>query len=292
MSKKKDSECHLLLSTLPLFHVFSVTLWFVLLALGPLRASQPQAVEQLPPPREEETLMRSKELPPAPSVAPRLPGDPAVPAPPPPEAVLRPGEAITLRIRQVLPADGLSPGERLLNNRQPIQPGDHFLAEVVVPACTPSALVGGSVTGTTPPGWFGRPGSVTLQLSQLVETGDGQTRLLPWQIDLADRRVSTQARRILLTALFGLEGAGVGAIIGAQTGVSPKKILPVSVGAGAGLLLGLGYASFQRGREPNLEPGDTFRLVVGTTSCQPLPLDLQTMLYPAVDAAKRKGERK
>ncbi len=40
------------------------------------------------------------------------------------DAVLRQGEAITLRIRQVLPADGLSPGERLLNSRQPIQPGD------------------------------------------------------------------------------------------------------------------------------------------------------------------------
>jgi hypothetical protein len=121
---------------------------------------------------------------------------------------------------------------------------------------------------------------------------DGQMRLLPWQIDLADRRVSTQVRRALLTALFTLEGVGLGAVIGAQTGVSSKKMLPVSVGAGAGLLLGLAYASVQRGREPSLEPGDTFRLVVGTTSCCPLPRDLQTILYPAVDPAKRKGEHK
>ncbi|MHB1423584.1 MAG: hypothetical protein ACYC3I_10390 [Gemmataceae bacterium] len=206
--------------------------------------------------------------------------------------MLRPGEAITLRIRQVLPADGFSPGERLLNSRQPIQPGDHFLAEIIEPPCTPPALVGGTVTGTTRPGWFGRPGSVTLQLSQLVETVDGQTRVLPWRIDLADRRFSTQARRALLTALLGLEGVAVGALIGAQTGVTPKKMLPVTAGAGAGLLLGLGYASFQRGCEPSLEPGDTFRLVVGTTSCQPLPRDFQTILYPAVDPAKRKGERK
>ncbi|HZV06263.1 MAG TPA: hypothetical protein VE999_14385 [Gemmataceae bacterium] len=207
------------------------------------------------------------------------------------DAVLRQGEAITLRIRQVLPADGLSPGERLLNSRQPIQPGDRFLAEIIDPPCSPPALVGGSVTGTTPPGWFGRPGSVTLQLSQLVERVDGQTRLLPWQIDLADRRLSTQARRILLTALFGLEGAGLGAVIGAQTGVTPKKILPVSAGAGVGLILGLGYASFQRGREPILEPGDTFRLIVGTTSCQPLPRDLQTILYPAASPNRRKTTR-
>jgi hypothetical protein len=208
------------------------------------------------------------------------------------EALLRSGETITLRIRQVLPADGLSPGERLLNSRQPICPGDHFVAEIVDPPCSPPALVGGTVTATTLPGWFGRPGSVTLQLSQLVETVDGQTHLLPWQIDLADRSIRTEVRRALLTALFCLEGMWLGGVIGAQTGVSPKKILPVSAGAGAGLLLGIGYASLQRGREPSLEPGDTFRLVVGTTSCQPLPRDLQTILYPAVDPARRKGQHK
>src|SRR5579871_6037558 len=95
------------------------------------------------------------------------------------DAVLRQGEAVTLRIRQVFPADGLSPGERLLNSRAPVQAGDRFVAEIVKPVCNPPALVGGVVSKETRPGWFGRPGYVTLQMSQIVETVDGQARLLP-----------------------------------------------------------------------------------------------------------------
>ena len=121
---------------------------------------------------------------------------------------------------------------------------------------------------------------------------DGQARLLPWQIDLADRSHTTQMRRALLTALFGLEGVGLGAGIGAQTGVSPHKLVPVASGAGAGLLLGLAYASLQRGLEASLEPGDTFHLVIGTLSYQPVPRDLQTILYPAADPAPSKGGHK
>jgi hypothetical protein len=236
--------------------------------------------------------MRSGPLPPSPSVAPPLPASPNVPAPPPVEAVLRPGEAMTLRIRQVLPHDGLSPGERLLNSRNPILPGDRFLAEVVQPPCHPPVLVGGTVTKVVRPGWFGRPGYVTLQLSQIVETVDGQSQLLPWQLDLADRSTTTQMRRALITALFGLEGAILGASIAVQNPNNPAVGAAVAGGAGGGLLLGLGYASFQRGLEASLEPGDTFRIVVGTMSYQPIPRDLQTILYPAADPSKRKGKGK
>ena len=56
-------------------------------------------------------------------------------------ATLQPGAAVTLRIRQVFPCDGFSPGERLLNGRQPIQPGDRFLAEVIKPPANPPPLV-------------------------------------------------------------------------------------------------------------------------------------------------------
>jgi hypothetical protein len=58
----------------------------------------------------------------------------SVPAERPPLAILRPGTSVKVRIRQVFPCDRLSPGERLLNGRQPIQPGDRFLAEVINPA--------------------------------------------------------------------------------------------------------------------------------------------------------------
>ena len=62
--------------------------------------------------------------------------------------------------------------------------------------------------------------------------------------------------------------------------------------AGVGLLLGVGYASFQKSQEPALDSGDTFRVVVGTTSYQPIPQDLPTMLYPAADPSGRKGKDK
>lgn len=250
-----------------------------------------QNQEVLPTPRKERRI-QSRELPPAPPVAPPLPATPIVPARPPVEAVLRPGEAMTLRIRQMLPPDGLSPGERLLNSRSPILPGDRFLAEVIQPPCDPPVLVGGAVTKVTPPGWFGKPGYVTLQLSQLVETVNGDSRLLPWHIDTSDRRVSTQTRRALLSALFGLEGAIIGASIGFQNPNNPAVGAAVAGGAGGGLLLGLGYASFQRGLEASLEPGDTFRIVVGTMSYHPVPRDLQTILYPAADPSKLKGSHK
>lgn len=205
----------------------------------------------------------------------------------PVDAVLRPGEAVTLRIRQVLPSDGFSPGERLLNSRNAVLPGDHFLAEIVQPPGNPPALVGGTVTKLVRPGWFGRPGYLTLQLSQFIQTPDGPARPLPWQFDTTDHRVTAQMRRAWLTALLGLEGVGLGAVIGAQMDL-PNKLAPVAGGAGVGLLLGMGYASFQRGQEASLEPGDTFRVVPGTMSYRPIAKNLETILYPPTDPNKRK----
>src|SRR5262249_44839373 len=140
-----------------------------------------------------------------------------------------------------------------------------------------------------PPGWFGRPGYVTLQLSQLLEAVDGPARLVPWQLDLEDRRTTTKMRRALLTALLGLEGVGLGASIGAPT-PGPHRLAEVAAGGGAGLLLGLGYASFMRGVEASLEPGDTFHLVIGTLSYRPVPRNLQTILYPAGDPGRQERD--
>jgi hypothetical protein len=55
-------------------------------------------------------------------------------------------------------------------------------------------------------------------------------------------------------------------------------------GLGIGALVGLGYASFQRGVEAALEPGDTFQITVGTTQYRPVSREWQTILYPAADA--------
>ncbi len=206
--------------------------------------------------------------------------------------MLRSGEKVTLRIRQVLPADGLSPAERLLNSHDGIQSGDGFVAEVVDSNAPCTTLVCGVVAQVVRPGWFGRPGYVSLQMSQIIETVNGKTHVLPWQIDLADRSTSTKLRRALITSLLGLEGAGIGAALGAQNGGSPTPPVSAASGAGIGLLVGLGYASFQRGQESSLEPGDAFHIVVGSTSFRPMPREVRMVLYPAGDPGDHKGSNK
>jgi hypothetical protein len=202
--------------------------------------------------------------------------------------LLRSGLVVTLRICQVLPADGLTSGERLLNSKPALRPGDGFLAEVIEPCPPYPVLVGGTVADITPPGHFGRPGYVSIRMAQLVQTDGGQAGWIPWRMDLADRRFTAKMRRVLLTTLLGLEGAGTGASIGAQ--FSSGNMAFIGGGMGIGALVGLGYASFQRGTEANLEPGDMFEVTVGTTQYRPVARDWQTILYPAVDAGA--GKRK
>ena len=57
-----------------------------------------------------------------------------------------------------------------------------------------------------------------------------------------------------------------------------------------GLLTGIGYASLMPGREASLEPGDTFRITVGTLSYRPLDPSPPLSLHPAPDPAKRTKE--
>ena len=52
---------------------------------------------------------------------------------------------VTLRVRQVIPFDGLSAGERMLSGLPAVAIGDRIVAEVVAPFSRPPALVGGSV---------------------------------------------------------------------------------------------------------------------------------------------------
>jgi hypothetical protein len=225
-------------------------------------------------------------LPAKPVVMPPLTAAPTGPIPRASSLLLKTGLTVTLRVCQLLPTDGFTSGERLLNGRPAIQPGDCFLAEVIEPCPPYPILVGGTVTRITDPGRFGRPGYVSLQMTQLVQTVEGQTGYVPWRMDLADRRFATRMRRVLLTALLGLEGAGTGASVGAQ--FSGGNMAFIGGGMGIGTIVGLGYASFQRGTEANLEPGDTFEIVVGTTHYRPVSREWQTILYPAADPIARK----
>ncbi len=128
-------------------------------------------------------------------------------------------------------------------------------------------------------------------MTEVVENRDGTSRTVPWLFDTDDRRFSTRAQRKLLTSLMGLEGVSVGASLGSQL-LGPISVNPVMVGGGAGigLILGLGYASFRRGVEANLEQGDTFEIVVGTTSYRPVPRTVLTTLFPAPDPSKGKAK--
>jgi len=233
---------------------------------------------------------RTGVLPPRPYVAPPLSAEPTGPVPRSEPIVLRAGMEATLRISQVIPADGFSSGERLLNSRPALQPGDHFLAELIDPCPPTPILVGGTVTRIIPPGRFGRPGYVSLQLTQLVRSDEGEEGWLPWRMDMADRRFTTKMRRVLLTAMLGVEGVATGASIGSQFHAGNMAF--IGAGMGIGALVGFGYATLQRGVEANLEPGDMFQVVVGTTEYRPISREWQTILYPAADAEGGKSKKK
>jgi hypothetical protein len=222
------------------------------------------------------------------SEAPIAPLAPEPPATTSQTARLRPGETVTLRVRQVIPCDGLTPGERLLNGRPAIAPGDRVIAEDVRPGMRPPALIGGTIVHIAPPRRFAKPSRITVELGQLVQAGPGGSELVPWIFDLEDRRFNIQMRRRLMLALFAAEGAGIGASLGAQAGPSSPAYL--GLGAGVGLLTGIGYASLMPGRETSLEPGDTFKITVGTLSYRPLAPLLPLSLHPAPDPAKRTKE--
>ncbi|APW63474.1 hypothetical protein BSF38_05045 [Paludisphaera borealis] len=229
-------------------------------------------------------------LPPKPAVAPPMAAEPTGPISKVEPVVLKAGLTVTLRICQVLPADGFSAGERLLNSRPAIQEGDRFLAEVIDPCPPHPALVGGVVTRITGPGRFGRPGYVSMKMTQLVHTNQGKTEWIPWRMDMADRRFATRMRRVMLSTLLGLEGAGTGASVGVQYAGGNMAFIGGAMGIGA--IVGMGYASFQRGTEANLEPGDTFEIVVGTTDYRPVSREWQTILYPAADPTGGKVKHK
>jgi hypothetical protein len=214
-------------------------------------------------------------------------------APEPPPALSRPvrlpsGETVTLRVRQVIPRDGLTAGERLLSGRPAIAPGDRLIAEDLRPGVYPPALIGGTIVHISPPRRFAKPGRVTIELTQLVQVASDRSELVPWMFDLDDRRFNVQMRRRVMLALFAAEGAGIGTSLGAQAG--PGSPAYLGLGAGVGLLAGIGYASLMPGREASLEPGDTFRVTVGTLSYRPLSPSPPLSLHPAPDPAKRTKE--
>jgi hypothetical protein len=56
----------------------------------------------------------------------------------------------------------------------------------------------------------------------------------------------------------------------------------MGIGAGAGLLVGIGLCALRRGTTARLEPGDTFEVEVGSCRCRVLPRSTELLLYPAM----------
>jgi hypothetical protein len=191
------------------------------------------------------------------------------------------GKAV-FRIRQVIPIDGLSRGERLLNSRPPLRAGDVFTAELVGAPGAPAVIVAGSVSAVTPPGRFGRPGKITVQFAW--PTGGR------WRGDVEDQRFTSAQRRRMIASLFLLEGAALGASVGAQ--FDRASSAATLAGGGAGLLLGVAYASVQPGRPASLEPGDRLAVVVGTTCVRKIPPEAPLTVYPAHEAEEKEHKHR
>lgn len=207
-----------------------------------------------------------------------------VPATDPGPPVLASDCRLTLRVRQLLPADGLSPGERLLNSRPALQVGDGFLAEVVGPPGTPPPLLVGTVVAITPAGWLGKPGTLTLELGQLVNSSAG----VPAHIKTTDQRYLSPKKRALLASILALQGLGIGASLATQ--FQPVKSGWVGAGAGIGLVAGVAYATCLPGREASLEPGDTFRVKVGCVTTEQISPEVPLTIYPAQCPDSGKGK--
>ncbi|MCZ2341077.1 MAG: hypothetical protein LC104_04680 [Bacteroidales bacterium] len=203
-------------------------------------------------------------------------------------ATLTTGTKALLRIRQVIPADGLSRAERVLNGLPPLQKGDVFTAEVMEPACHPPLIIAGCVESVTPPRRFARPGNVSVKFAwPLDSTGEHPGQ---WQFNVEDQRFSSAQRRRAITTLLVLEGIILGASVG--TTLDRGKSAVTLGGVGVGLLIGVAYASLQPGQAASLEPGDTLSVIVGTTAAKKLPPEAPLHLFPAQEPEKNKHRRK
>lgn len=205
------------------------------------------------------------------------------------ESVLLPNTTIKLKVREIICPDGLSPGERLLNSLPALQIGDRFVAEIDEKRETgiPPVLVGGTITQIELPGYFRKQGKLTIEVSQLISSENNEVS--PWRVDMEDKRFTTRMRRNLLNSLFIIEGATIGASVGAQ--YTQGGIGVIGIGTGAGLLLGLAYAGLQKGSVANLEPGDIFEVKVGALQYRPVTQASETTVFPAGNPYSNKKKK-
>jgi len=212
----------------------------------------------------------------------------AQPVGPEGQSGLIPGAKVNLRVRQVIPVDGLSRGERMLNGQHPVKAGDVFTAELPGPAEQPSIILIGCVEEVTPPGRFGRAGKISVKLAWPFDPSGNQRD--SWGFDVEDQRFSSAYKRRAITSLFLVEGFTLGASVGST--LDRGKAAATLGGGGIGLLLGVAYASLQPGQAASLEPGDTLSVAVGTTEARKLPPESPLKVFPAHEPEEEKHMKK
>lgn len=199
---------------------------------------------------------------------------------------LVPGTEVNLRVRQVIPVDGLSRGERMLNGQHPLKPGDLFTAEWPAPSGQPAMILAGCVEEVVPPRRFGRPGKVSVKIAWPFDASGNR-----WSFDIEDQRFTSAQKRRAITTLFLAEGFALGASVGAN--LDRGRSAATLGGGGVGLVVGLAYASLQPGQAASLEPGDTLAVVVGTSEVRKLPPEVPLKVYPVHEPeAERHAKRK
>lgn len=197
---------------------------------------------------------------------------------------LAPAAKVILRVRQVIPVDGLSRGERMLNGLHPLKAGDMFTAELPGPPGLPATILVGCVEEVTPPRRFGRPGKVSVKLAWPFDPAGNQGDR--WRFDVEDQRFTSAQKRRAITTLFMAEGFALGASVGAN--LNGSKTATTLGGGGVGLLFGVAYASLQPGQAASLEPGDALAVEVGTTTVKKLPPEIPLTVYPAHEPEHKK----
>jgi len=194
------------------------------------------------------------------------------------------GTEVNLRVRQVIPIDGLSRGERMLNGEHPIKAGDVFTAEWPASPGQPPMILAGCVSEVIPPRRFGRPGKVSVKIAWPFDASGHQ-----WDFDIEDQRFSSAQKRRAITTLFLAEGFALGASVGAN--LDHGKSGATLGGGGVGLVFGLAYASLQPGQAASLEPGDMLAVVVGSTEVKKLPPEVPLRIYPAHEPEEERHAR-
>lgn len=193
------------------------------------------------------------------------------------------GTRLVLRVREVVPHDGVAPAERVLNGLPAIQPCDRFLADIDGTRQA-AAAVGGKIEGISPPGLFGKEGKIHLLLSQVVESREDGLR--PWRLVAGTEGPAGRHRRLLLNSLLLAEGVGVGSSIASQFTFSSANPGIMAIGGGAGLVIASAIAAARRGVAARLDPGDRFEATVGGAKCKPLPPTGELTIYPAQERTK------